>query len=72
MCDIWTFYTSFQAGAEDGSHSPTSKGPFEERQKPSVEEMKKEVLQYALRPIADLDKHVVLEKIENLKNIARD
>ena len=45
---------------------------LEERQKPSVEEMKKEVLQYALRPIADLDKHVVLEKIENLKNIARD
>lgn len=45
---------------------------LEERQKPSVEEVKKELLQYALRPIADLDKHVVLEKIENLKNIARD
>ena len=43
---------------------------LEEKQKPSVHSMKKSIVQYAFRQLADFDKYRALEMAESLKNVA--
>ena len=43
---------------------------MEDKQKPSVGNLKKMVVQYALRQTCDFDKYKALELIENLKSVA--
>ena len=43
---------------------------LEEKQKPSVHSMKKSIVQYAFRQLADFDKYRALEMVESLKNVA--
>ena len=45
---------------------------LEQSQTPTVETIKKDIVQYALRQSAEFDKHVALEKVEYLKHVARD
>ena len=43
---------------------------LEDRQKPSVADLRKGIVQYALRQISDFDKYRTLELIDGLKNAA--
>ena len=43
---------------------------LEKSQKPSVDHLKKSIVQYALRQISDFDKYEALKKIEQLKTIS--
>ena len=43
---------------------------LEEKQKPSVHPMKKSIVQYAFRQLADFDKYRAMEMAESLRNVA--
>ena len=43
---------------------------LEEKQKPSISDLKKNIVQYALRPLNDFDKYKAMDLIEQLKNVA--
>ena len=45
---------------------------LEQKQQPTVDSIKRDIVQYALRQSTDFDKHLVIEKIEYLKHVARD
>ena len=42
---------------------------LEEKQKPSISDLKKNIVQYALRPLNDFDKYKAMDLIEQLKNV---
>lgn len=65
------FFTSSQANDPPDIHVLVNRiKALEERQKPSVSDLKKIVIQYAFRQTCDFDKYKALELIENLKNVA--
>ena len=43
---------------------------LEEKQKPSISDLKKNIVQYASRPLNDFDKYKPMDLIEQLKNVA--
>ena len=43
---------------------------LEEKQKPSISDLKKNIVQYALRLLNDFDKYKAMDLIEQLKNVA--
>ena len=43
---------------------------LEEKQKPSISDLKKNIVQYALRPLNDFDKYKAIDLIEQLKNVS--
>ena len=43
---------------------------LEEKQKPSISDIKKNIVQYALRPLNDFDKYKAMDLIEQLKNVS--
>ena len=45
---------------------------LERKQQPTVDSIKRDIVQYALRQSTDFDKHLAIEKIEYLKHVARD
>ena len=45
---------------------------LEQRNKPSVSSIRRDIIRYASRTFADFDKYKALDKVEQLKNIARE
>ena len=45
---------------------------LEKKQHPTADDLKKEIIQYALRQATDFDKYQALEKAEHLKFFARE
>ena len=61
MCFFLTGFTSVLQGAADMQQLLNRLKALEEKQKPSVHSMKKSIVQYAFRQLADFDKYRTLE-----------
>ena len=67
------FIAYSQAAAADDVKSLVDRiKALEQRNKPSVSSIRRDIIRYASRTFADFDKYKALDKVEQLKNIARE
>ena len=67
------FISYSQAAAADDVKSLVDRiKALEQRNKPSVSSIRRDIIRYASRTFADFDKYKALDKVEQLKNIARE